>query len=219
MTEGAIVRIDGKSLAPSSFGPSILPVAKRGIAWMRLSIGMLALSVLAGCSGAASTNLTMSTYGYAFPPPAFNEFCRLEPGLCASTSGERITALTPEKREELERVNASVNRRIAQRDDGPDGNRSDRWQSALTAGDCEDLAIRKKSELLALGWSPSSLLLTVARMPRTGTGHTVLTVRTSEGDLILDSLDNRVRPWSRTRYDYFARQSQDTHGKWEQIRS
>ncbi len=186
---------------------------------MRLSIGLFALAALAGCSGAGTANVTMSTYGYAFPPPAFNDFCRVEPGLCASTSGERVVALTPDRRAELQRVNSAVNRTILQRDDGADGGRGDRWQAALTAGDCEDLAIRKKSELLALGWSPSSLLLTVARLPGTGTGHTVLTVRTSEGDLILDSLDSRVRPWSRTRYDYFARQSQDAHGKWEQIRT
>jgi predicted transglutaminase-like cysteine proteinase len=186
---------------------------------MRWSIGLLSVLALAGCSSVSSTSSVMPTYGYAFPPAAFNDFCEIEPGLCASTSGEKVVELTDQRRAELERVNGEVNRSVAQRDDAPDGQRGDRWQVALTAGDCEDIAIRKKSELLKLGWSASSLLLTVARMPGTDTGHTVLTVRTSEGDLILDSLAPRIRPWSSTRYEYFARQSQEQHGQWEQIRS
>lgn len=186
---------------------------------MRWTLALFGAAALAGCSATGPTNPMMSTYGYAFPPPAFNDFCRIEPDLCASTSGDRVVTLTPGRRAELGRVNRTVNRTVHQRDDAPDPDLGDRWQVALTAGDCEDLAIRKKSELLALGWSPSSLLLTVARMPGTDVGHTVLTARTSEGDLILDSLDSRVRPWSQTRYDYFARQSQDTHGQWDQVGS
>ncbi|MHC2540142.1 putative transglutaminase-like cysteine proteinase [Sinorhizobium meliloti] len=82
-------------------------------------------------------------------------------------------------------------------------------------GDCEDFAILKKRELLKRGWPASALLLTVARYR--GEGHTVLTVRTSEGDLVLDNRTNSVRDWSRTPYNYFARQSQSNGKRWELI--
>jgi predicted transglutaminase-like cysteine proteinase len=61
----------------------------------------------------------------------------------------------------------------------------------------------------------SALLLTVARIG--SEGHTVLTVRTSEGDLVLDNLTSAIRDWSRTPYGCFARQSQSNGKRWERI--
>jgi predicted transglutaminase-like cysteine proteinase len=84
-----------------------------------------------------------------------------------------------------------------------------------TYGDCEDFAILKKHELLKRGWPASALLLTVARYR--GQGHTVLTVRTNEGDLVLDNLTSSIKDWSRTPYNYFARQSQADGRRWELI--
>ena len=79
---------------------------------------------------------------------------------------------------------------------------------ASNGGDCEDFAILKKRELVSMGWPSSALLLTVVRAR--GTGHTVLTIRTAEGDLILDNRTSRIKDWSRTPYRYFARQAQGT---------
>jgi predicted transglutaminase-like cysteine proteinase len=159
---------------------------------------------------------TMPVSGEAFPPPAFQTFCRSQPTLCSTVKGGKVVDLTAGRQSELAAVNAEVNAAVRQRDDAG-GGRSDVWEIARTSGDCEDVAIRKKSELLKRGWPASAMLLTVARMPYSDDGHTVLTVRTSDGDLILDSLDRRVRPWSRTNYRYFARQSQDAFGKWVRI--
>ncbi|TIP90705.1 MAG: hypothetical protein E5X60_27240, partial [Mesorhizobium sp.] len=66
-------------------------------------------------------------------------------------------------------------------------------------------------------WPASALLLTVATLG--GAGHTVLTVRTSKGDLVLDNRTGAIRNWSRTSYRYFARQSQSENGKWTRIRT
>ncbi len=66
----------------------------------------------------------------------------------------------------------------------------------------------------AIEWRPV-LLLTVASYH--GDGHSVLTVRTNEGDLVLDNLTNSVRDWSSTPYSYFARQAQGNGRHWERI--
>lgn len=159
----------------------------------------------------------MSTQGYAFAPPAFRSFCVKEPRLC-STSGEtKLVKLTPGRKAELQAVNSSVNRRIRERSDLASAGRADDWRLPTKEGDCEDFAILKKSELLKRGWPASALLLTVATLG--GEGHTVLTVRTDTGDLIMDNRTAAVKDWSRTSYRYFARQSQSQTGKWTRISS
>jgi predicted transglutaminase-like cysteine proteinase len=157
----------------------------------------------------------MQVSGYAFSPPAFKSFCEREPKLCHTESGENVVELTAARQAELKAVNASVNRRIKERSDIQTSGKIDYWELPSAQGDCEDFAILKKSELLKRGWPASALLLTVARFG--GEGHTVLTVRTSKGDKILDNRTGAIRDWSNTPYRYFARQSQSAAGKWDRI--
>ena len=110
-----------------------------------------------------------------------------------------------------------VNHRITERSDIQTTGRMDEWDLPKDQGDCEDFAILKKSELMKRGWPASAMLLTVVRSH--GEGHTVLTVRTSEGDLVLDNMTSAIRDWSRTPYRYFARQSQSDGRSWERIGS
>ncbi|MEF2550219.1 transglutaminase-like cysteine peptidase [Aurantimonas sp. A2-1-M11] len=173
-------------------------------------------SVSKSPSGAARS--LMQTGGHAFAPPAFYEFCKREKRLCDSQSGAKIVDLTPSLERELKWVNLAVNRQIRQRDDREATGKDDDWRlPSSREGDCEDFVILKKKELLERGWPASALLITVARQRRNNEGHTVLTVRTSEGDLILDNLTGSVKVWSATPYRYFARQSQRETGKWERI--
>lgn len=176
--------------------------------------------VVTGCSETMQTTKTsaaMVTKGYAFPPPAARVFCAGHPELCNTNGQVKLVTLTPARKAELEAVNTSVNRRIAERSDLVTTGSSDDWRVPTKQGDCEDIAILKKSELLKRGWPASALLLTVATLG--GEGHTVLTVRTDKGDLILDNRGSVIRDWSRTSYHYFARQSQSTNGKWVRIGS
>jgi predicted transglutaminase-like cysteine proteinase len=193
----------------------------------RLAV-LLAL-FMAGCSSTAGVNTTaaigpskvtsdpvrMDSRGVAFPPPAFKSFCAHEPRLCGSTGSKKSVTLTPGRRAELESVNVAVNRRISEVSDRQSVGKDDDWRLPTTSGDCEDIAILKKAELMKRGWPASVLLLTVARSG--GEGHVVLTVRTDKGDLVLDNQTNAIRDWSRSPYRYFARQSQSQHGKWERI--
>lgn len=164
---------------------------------------------------AKPTAAQMRVGGNAFAPPAFYDFCKRHSGLCSTRGSAAAVALSEHKKAELNSVNRSVNAKIVERDDPHRGSKADQWDLPSKAGDCEDFAILKKSELIRRGWPKSALLLTVATAG--GEGHTVLTVRTSEGDLILDNRTNSVKPWSKTSYRYFARQAPGGGKRWERI--
>lgn len=184
-----------------------------------LSIALGALTILVSASGPGHAGSTMMLTGDAFAPPAFSAFCKRERRLCDSQSGKKVVDLSPDRLQELRAVNADVRKRVRERDDLPATGKTDDWRLATREGDCEDIAIAKKAELMKKGWPASALLLTVARQRFSEEGHTVLTVRTNDGDLILDNLTPSVKDWSRTPYRYFARQSQTQTGKWERIGS
>lgn len=182
---------------------------------MKFFIAQTASLLLLLIPQVADAGTTMRTGGKAFAPPAFASFCTREPRLCSTGGGSKLVVLHPEKASELQQINRAVNARIRERSDLANVGRDDDWRVPTAYGDCEDFAILKKRELLKRGWPASALLLTVARYR--GEGHTVLTVRTSEGDLVLDNMTNSVRDWSRTPYNYFARQSQSNGRRWELI--
>lgn len=159
----------------------------------------------------------MSVSGYAFAPPAFRSFCDRETRLCSTRGGPQVVELTASRKAELTSINSRVNRAIRERSDQQTRGMADYWELPGREGDCEDFAIMKKKQLLERGWPASAILLTVARSG--GEGHTVLTVRTSKGDLILDNRTSAIRDWSHTPYRYFARQAPGNGRKWERIRT
>lgn len=157
----------------------------------------------------------MAGSGPAFAPPAFYAFCAERPDLCASTGPVRKMTMTPARQRELRDVNLLVNRQIREVSDMEKHGQEDVWRVPNTAGDCEDFAILKKKELMKRGWPASTLLLTVVTVG--GEGHVVLTASTDRGDIILDNRTDALRDWTNVRYNFFARQSQSVHGKWERI--
>ena len=185
---------------------------------------VIVLAVLLACAGCSQTTSsigaspTMKPLGFAFAPPGFYPFCEEQPRLCSTNGDLDVMAMTPARMAELRDVNRTVNRNYKQRDDTP-GLNGDRWGMPTdgAGGDCEDLAIMKKAELLKRGWPASTLLLTVGTL--NGAGHAVLTVRTSNGDLVLDNMTDAIKPWSRTPYKYFARQKPNEGGgaQWARI--
>ncbi len=186
---------------------------------MKLSLSLILLLFLVGCSQTSLNDYSsreMQTYGYAFAPPGFYVFCEREPRLCSTDGSEAVVTLTSKRRAQLEEINRSVNRNFEQRDDEP-GIVGDIWELPRSGeGDCEDLAIQKKANLLKLGWPASALLLTVAT--NQGVGHAVLTVRTNEGDLILDNNTDAVKLWRQTGYNYYARQKLNADGGTQWVR-
>jgi predicted transglutaminase-like cysteine proteinase len=113
-------------------------------------------------------------------------------------------------------VNDDVNLSVVPATDQSVFGREEVWGYPNGIGDCEDMALLKRRELIADGWPVGALLMTVVRQ-RDGEGHAVLTVLTDRGDLILDNLDGHVRVWSETPYQFVKRQSQFNSGQWTTI--
>ena len=182
---------------------------------MKRDVAAIAFLLSLAGAFAAQAGTIMETRGKGFPPPAFYAFCSRQPSLCSTAGDTKVVALKPQLSAQLNQVNRSVNSRITELSDRATVGKDDDWRLPTVSGDCEDIAILKKQELMRRGWPASALLLTVASYH--GEGHTVLTVRTSQGDLVLDNLTNAVRDWSSTPYSYFARQAQGNGKRWERI--
>lgn len=151
-------------------------------------------------------------------PIGHYEFCNKNPSECRTkTKGDVRVKLTKQNWETVLNVNYQANQSIEAITDAELYGTEEHWTYPTTAGDCEDYVLEKRKALMAQGWPPSALLITVVLQPN-GEGHAVLTVRTDRGDLILDNLDDRVMLWSETPYTYIKRQSKNHTGKWELIK-
>src|SRR5215467_6694039 len=149
----------------------------------------------------------MRVFGVTQPPYGYVEFCKRMPEECAmGPKGERRISATPERLSELDALNRAVNHEIAPATDMEIYGVAEYWTIPTTHGDTEDYALLKRKRLIARGWPPSALLMTVVRDEK-GEGHAVLTARTVQGDFILDNKVDEVKTWNHTRYDYVMRQS------------
>lgn len=180
----------------------------------------LGVALLAGTlsASARAEQLAARTRGPASPPLAFLDFCARNPAECRrSGPPTRQVLLTPERRRDLQEVNAQVNSAISEISDREHHGREDVWSIPTDGlGDCEDFALLKRKQLIERGWPSSVLLIAVVGTPA-GEGHAVLMAATSEGDLILDNKTSRVLPWTQTGYLFFTRMSQANPRAWEAI--
>ena len=177
---------------------------------------LTSLMSFSGISAAWASGTYMELIGRGYPTAAAKLFCNRSTSLCNTASGAMTVQLTDAKKAQLQSINRAVNARIAERSDFETAGVDDRWSVPTRFGDCEDFAILKKQELMRRGWPAAALLLTVVRLRFSGEGHVVLTVHTSEGDLILDNRTNAIKDWSQTGYRYYARQTQKGSG-WQKI--
>ncbi|WP_105439434.1 transglutaminase-like cysteine peptidase [Neorhizobium sp. T25_13] len=152
-------------------------------------------------------------------PVGHYDFCQQYPAEC---SVRLPSSPSPELSEygwaAIEAVNTSVNARIVPKTDRQMFGREELWAYPSSEGDCEDFALLKRRELANQGFSLADLLLTVVRKPD-GEGHAVLTVRTADGDFVLDNLDSKVKAWNETAYVFVKRQSSSDTGRWVSIES
>ncbi len=167
----------------------------------------------------------MTTVGRTRQPVGHYEYCRTYVTDCAIVSNDtRPTALTRERWAELVEVNDKVNRKVRPHPKDEDGQSTDllvygvgeHWTYPVGYGDCEDVVLAKRLLLMKRGWPASSLVITLAYLPKGG-GHAVLTVRTDRGDYILDNLNGRILAWTETSYRFFKRQSEFDSGKWRGV--
>ncbi len=158
----------------------------------------------------ADNKPTSIPYGHA-------QFCQTRPDECGPNP-KRISAvmLTPEKWQELVKINAKYNSLIKPVTDMELYGVEEFWTYSNGFGDCEEYVLEKRRALLNLGWPASTLLISVV-MQQSGEGHAVLMVRTDRGDLILDNQASLIKLWNETPYQYLKRQSQAHSGQWVDI--
>lgn len=194
--------------------------SKNNFATEVAAIAMIALfSVIP--AAAATVDLSnpafAQTAGPTSIPIGHSEFCKAHRGECGTNRQVvEVEELTDDRWQTLIAVNDRMNRDIVPVTDADLYKVEEFWTYPDGYGDCEDIALAKRRELIAAGWDASALLMAVVR-EKSGDGHAVLMVRTDRGDLVLDNQDGMVRLWADTPYQFIKRQSQANAGEWVDI--
>ena len=179
--------------------------------------------------GASARNITdqtsatfeqtrMPVQGVTEAPIGHVGFCYRYPEECGEVErGESEVFLTTARWAELSSVNSRVNEMIKPVSDYIQYGTIEHWTYPSSGqGDCEDYVLLKKRKLIAMGWPPAALLITVVR-DENDEGHAVLTVRTHRADLVLDNKHSRIQAWYNTPYTYIKRQSAFNKRNWESL--
>ncbi|MGL4488078.1 MAG: transglutaminase-like cysteine peptidase [Rhizobiaceae bacterium] len=153
---------------------------------------MLPTAICAGFLGTAVSNAAswLKTGSSTSRPFGHIDYCSRHPSDCTARSKAAKPAAV--SLSTLQSVNTSVNRAIKPVTDQKQLGIREKWSVSVKAGDCEDFALAKRSALMRKGVAKSNLLLAVGRA--NGEAHTVLVVRTTSGDFVMDNLTDTVMP-------------------------
>jgi predicted transglutaminase-like cysteine proteinase len=120
----------------------------------------------------------------------------------------------------LRHVDHYVNDHVLQRTDLKVYGRDEFWTRSGVGrgarGDCEDIAIEKRYELIAAGFPADRLFFGIVYATRVGL-HTVLVAHLDSGDMVLDSRSYSVLPWNQTPYSWIGVQSTVDEKMWRQV--
>ena len=149
------------------------------------------------------------------PPPGFRETCARYQWLCtnqAAGPGGVADALDLARE-----VNRHVNFTVTELSDPENYGVVEYWSLPTNGnGDCEDFVLQKYKLLLDAGVDSRDLSIAVV-LDRAGQNHAVLILRHRSGDLVLDSLSSRIRPWNETGYTFLAMQTGADKTQWEVV--
>jgi predicted transglutaminase-like cysteine proteinase len=186
----------------------------RGMAGALIALAIFSTPSLASQSVDLSNPAFAPVTGPTSIPVGAAEFCKTHRDECGPLGGvDAVEMLSQASWHELVEINDAVNGTIVPETDQDLYHVAEFWTYPDGRGDCEDIALEKRRQLIEAGWDASTLLMTVVREPN-GNGHAVLMVRTDRGDLVLDNQDGRVLVWADTPYEFIKRQSQADAGKW-----
>ena len=187
-------------------GPGL---TKRALITMIASIAIPAVGVASG--------LSMETGRITSQPIGHYEFCKQFASECKPVKGSGAAPkVTDYGWDVIREINRTVNLSVMPKTDLELFGKEEVWAYPDVAGDCEDYVLLKRHMLIERGFSPADALITVVRKPD-GEGHAVLTIRTSEGDFVLDNLVDEIKSWRDTPYSYLKRQASNNSGRWVTI--
>ncbi|CAN7294417.1 transglutaminase-like cysteine peptidase [Phenylobacterium sp. LjRoot225] len=205
------------------------PKSKHRSWWMRVAAGVALSGALAAAAQAETPSSSFMAQGdHMAAPTGFADYCQRTIQCVAAPSAQPTTVVEFDRatRSLIDAVNRGVNRAIVATSDQDVYGVTEVWADPLAEagaqaqrtrgfarGDCEDFALAKRDRLLKAGWPPEAMFLAVAYHPTVGL-HAVLVVRTSAGDLVLDSRSPYVDLWSATTYVWVERQVNATSVAW-----
>ncbi|MGE3645217.1 MAG: transglutaminase-like cysteine peptidase [Beijerinckiaceae bacterium] len=193
-----------------------------GIGFKGLAIAaLLGLGVFATQSPTEARGMRSSFIGVGgqtLVPYGWVDFCNRYGNECRTRPmAAQDVRYSPASHKLMVRINDWVNKSIKPKSDEEHWRKVDRWDYPSDGyGDCEDYVLLKRKLLMDEGFPRQALLITVVKDQR-GDGHAVLTVKTTEGEFILDNLNPEVKPWKKVPYRFVKRQSQADPNAWVEI--
>lgn len=146
------------------------------------------------------------------PPTGARSLCVQYTWACATK--QAIHMSSDQEMKLVKQINRKVNASTRSVTDQSQYKTRELWALPTSrGGDCEDFALLKKRDLIRAGIDPSKLLIATVLDTRRN-AHAVLVYRSSQGDLVLDNLTNRVKPWSSTRYLFLRMQNPQQPKGW-----
>ena len=195
-----------------------------GICWktagdriVQFSVAFAVVSTLCGAvafgSSAEARDTAFIPSVAASPPPSGAiQLCRKYTWACAHKAAASMTSAQEMKL--VKQINRSVNASTREVTDQSQYRMTEHWAlPTARGGDCEDFALLKKRDLVKAGIDPRKLLIATVLDSRRN-AHAVLVYRSNQGDLVLDNLTNRIKPWSETRYLFLRMQDPKQPRKW-----
>jgi predicted transglutaminase-like cysteine proteinase len=151
------------------------------------------------------------------PPPGFSETCKRYQWFCENQPAGASPFAEADLLDLAKEINRRVNRAVYPLSDPENYGVADYWTLPVNGnGDCEDYVLQKFKLLLDAGVDSRDMSIAVV-LDRRGDNHAVLILRYSSGDLVLDNLSSRVRPWNQTGYTFLAMQSGANKTEWEVV--
>jgi len=177
--------------------------------------GELALSLAPRASAEPLKASFASVGAETSVPYGWVDFCSRYAGECQDDDrAPQPIHLTPAAMQAIQEINVAVNHEIEAVSDMDHWGVVDQWDIPTDGrGDCEDFALLKRKRLMRAGFPRQALLMTVVKEAN-GAGHAILTVKTDQGELALDNLDDAVKPWRQTPYRFVKRQSETNQNVW-----
>ncbi len=167
----------------------------------------LGATVAQASEGAFITSVSASP-----PPTGARQLCRQYDWACTTKRSGSLTS--QQEMQIVQRINRHVNATIREVTDQSQYRTRERWALPTSrGGDCEDFALLKKRDLINAGIDPRKLLIATV-LDKHRNAHAVLVYRSAQGDLVLDNLTNRIKPWSATQYLFLRMQDPKQPRRW-----
>lgn len=198
-----------------SFGKSAQGLFSRAVGICGSGFGAVALicGTLMMATPASATGSAFITQFTASPPPSgARQLCRQYSWACASSAAKKMHS--SQEMQLVKTINRKVNASTREITDQSQYKTREHWALPTSrGGDCEDFALLKKRDLIRAGIDPSKLLIATVLDTRRNS-HAVLVYRSNQGDLVLDNLTNRIKPWADTRYLFLRMQDPKQPRNW-----